>query len=199
MPQEVSKQVALLAAVSALASLHHLSIITATASAKEGAPVQPEATSAAASKAPVDQPTPLPTETGKEALQQTPAANANGEAPALQPIAAAAAEQGTPLPPTTTPAVQSQRHQELPSSAEQGEGAPPPPVAATAEGEEGAPLLAAAAASEALLRGACSVLSARGTLTLHHGAFVKACLGRLAGLLALLGTPVAGGIFRHIY
>ena len=59
-------------------------------------------------------------------------------------------------------------------------------------GLEAAPALTMVAASEALLRGACSVLSARGALTLHHGAFVKACLGRLAALLTLLNTSAAG-------
>ena len=162
LPQEVSKQAALLAAVSALASLHQLSL-SAAASAKEGgAPLQPVAPSPAASKAHVPQVSKSPTKSGEE------------------PMAAAAAEEGTRLPPMTTATIDAQPHEPTPSAGQE-EGAPPLPVAA---------------ASEALLRGACSVLSTRGALALHHGAFVKTCLGRLAGLLALLGTAPPGEVFQ---
>ena len=82
MPQEVSKQAALLAAVSALASLHQLSMAAAS-HAPEGAPLQPEAQGLTASKAPVHQAPVLPTE--GEAPQQTLAAITKGEAAALHP------------------------------------------------------------------------------------------------------------------
>lgn len=56
---------------------------------------------------------------------------------------------------------------------------------------------AAADAEEALLRAACGILAGRRLLALHHGAWVKTCLTRLAALLRAVRELPAGEGLAH--